>query len=59
MLGSYYLYYELSYCPYTFASFSPYDSGGSPYPGKTGREVVDLLQQGYRMPRPDHVSEEL
>ena len=43
MLGSYYLYYELSYCPYTFASFSPYDSGGSPYLEKQAAKSVGLV----------------
>lgn len=31
----------------------------SPYPGKTSKTVADLLQAGYRMPRPAHVSQEL
>lgn len=33
--------------------------GGSPYPGKNARELIPLLEKGYRMPRPKHVSEEL
>ena len=34
-------------------------SGESPYPGKTSREIANLLQTGYRMPRPAHISQEL
>ncbi len=33
--------------------------GESPYPGYKPRQVADLLQTGYRMPRPRHISEEL
>ncbi|EDO40669.1 predicted protein, partial [Nematostella vectensis] len=33
--------------------------GGSPYPGKDGKAVVELLQDGYRMPKPDHLNESL
>ncbi|XP_068753369.1 ephrin type-A receptor 7-like isoform X1 [Montipora capricornis] len=33
--------------------------GDSPYPGVKSREVASLLEGGYRMPRPDHISEEL
>ncbi|CAH3035803.1 unnamed protein product [Pocillopora meandrina] len=31
----------------------------SPYPGKTSRKTANLLQTGYRMPRPAHISQEL
>ena len=34
-------------------------SGESPYPGKTSRKTANLLQTGYRMPRPAHISQEL
>ena len=34
-------------------------SGESPYPGKTSRKIANLLQTGYRMPRPAHISQEL
>lgn len=33
--------------------------GDSPYPGVKGREVVSLLERGYRMPRPIHIGDEL
>ena len=33
--------------------------GGSPYPRMDGRKIVNLLQDGYRMPKPQHVDEKL
>ncbi|CAB3990268.1 tyrosine- kinase receptor Tie-1-like, partial [Paramuricea clavata] len=30
--------------------------GDSPYPGHKGKEVVNLLETGYRMPKPEHLS---
>ena len=33
--------------------------GGSPYPRMDGRKIVSLLQDGYRMPKPQHVDDEL
>ncbi|XP_068687446.1 uncharacterized protein [Montipora foliosa] len=33
--------------------------GGSPYPQKSGRKVMELLGEGYRMPKPNHVAEML
>ncbi|XP_015768091.1 PREDICTED: fibroblast growth factor receptor 2-like isoform X5 [Acropora digitifera] len=33
--------------------------GGSPYPRIEGRKIVSLLQQGYRMPKPEHVDNDL
>ncbi|CAH3145901.1 unnamed protein product [Pocillopora meandrina] len=33
--------------------------GGSPYPRMDGRKIAKLLQDGYRMPKPQHVDEEL
>ena len=33
--------------------------GGSPYPRMEGRKIANLLQQGYRMPRPEHVDDDL
>lgn len=33
--------------------------GGSPYPGINGREIANKLQQGYRMPKPQHVDHQL
>jgi len=33
--------------------------GGSPYPGINGREIANKLQEGYRMPKPQHVDHEL
>ncbi len=34
-------------------------SGGSPYPRMDGRKIANLLQQGYRMPKPQHVDDKL
>ncbi|XP_068685516.1 uncharacterized protein [Montipora foliosa] len=33
--------------------------GGSPYPGINGRRIMELLNEGYRMPKPNHVAETL
>ena len=33
--------------------------GGSPYPAINAREIAKKLQQGYRMPKPKHVDEQL
>ncbi|XP_068687447.1 uncharacterized protein [Montipora foliosa] len=33
--------------------------GGSPYPQTSGRKVMELLGEGYRMPKPNHVAEML
>ena len=34
-------------------------SGGSPYPRMDGKRIASLLQQGYRMPKPQHVDDKL
>ncbi|XP_068685566.1 fibroblast growth factor receptor 2-like [Montipora foliosa] len=33
--------------------------GGSPYPRMDGRKITNLLREGYRMPKPQHVDNEL
>ncbi|XP_022799300.1 fibroblast growth factor receptor 3-like isoform X2 [Stylophora pistillata] len=33
--------------------------GGSPYPRMDGRKIANLLQEGYRMPKPRHVDHDL
>ncbi|XP_067030266.1 fibroblast growth factor receptor 1-like isoform X2 [Acropora muricata] len=33
--------------------------GGSPYPRMEGRKIANLLQHGYRMPKPEHVDNDL
>ena len=33
--------------------------GGSPYPRMDGRKIAKLLEEGYRMPKPQHVNEKL
>ena len=35
------------------------NSGGSPYPRMDGRKIANLLQEGYRMPKPQHVDAKL
>ena len=34
-------------------------SGASPYPGMSSQEVINFLQDSYRMDKPKHCSEEL
>jgi len=34
-------------------------SGGSPYPRVEGRKIANWLQEGYRMPKPQHVHDKL
>ena len=33
--------------------------GGSPYPRMDGKKIANLLQDGYRMRKPQHVDEKL
>ena len=57
------------YCKNIFTSARPFLEecfestcfilGGSPYPGKDGRKMAKLLEEGYRMPKPQHVDEKL
>ena len=35
------------------------NSGGSPYPRVDGRKIANLLQEGYRMPKPQHLDDKL
>ncbi|KAL9970840.1 hypothetical protein ACROYT_G023290 [Oculina patagonica] len=44
---------------YGIVMWEVFTIGESPYPGVKSRQVADLLQTGYRMPRPRHISEEL
>ncbi|PFX18161.1 Fibroblast growth factor receptor 3 [Stylophora pistillata] len=47
---------------YTSCLLVPTDKhldGGSPYPRMDGKKVAKLLQQDYRMPKPQHVDDEL
>ena len=39
--------------------FNSYISGGSPYPRIDGKKIASLLQQEYRMPKPQHVDDKL
>ena len=32
-------------------------SGGSPYPRMDGRKIANLLQEGYRMPKPQYLDD--
>ena len=36
-----------------------YFSGGSPYPRMDSKKIASLLQQEYRMPKPQHVDDKL
>ena len=57
------------YCRNIFTSVRPFLEkfiestrfilGGSPYPGKDGKKMAKLLEEGYRMPKPQHVDEKL
>ena len=33
------------------------NSGGSPYPRMDGRKIANLLQEGYRMPKPQYLDD--
>ncbi|XP_078374585.1 ephrin type-A receptor 4-like isoform X2 [Oculina patagonica] len=44
---------------YGIVMWEVFTIGESPYPGFESRQVADLLQTGYRMPRPRHISKEL
>ena len=33
--------------------------GGCPYPNMNGRRIAARLQEGYRMPKPSHVDDQL
>ena len=41
------------------SSFFFFFPGGSPYPRMDGKKIASLLQQGYRMPKPQHVDNDL
>ena len=34
-------------------------AGGCPYPNMDGRRIAARLQEGYRMPKPSHVDDQL
>ena len=42
-------YVNITYC----------NLGGSPYPRMDGRKIANLLQEGYRMPKPQHLGDKL
>ena len=58
---------EELYCRNIFTSVRPlkciestrFILGGSPYPGKDAKKMAKLLEEGYRMPKPQHVDEKL
>ena len=35
------------------------NSGGSPYPRMDGRKIANLLEEGYRMPKPQHLGDKV
>ena len=49
----------MAQCICTSKTKSVIFSGGSPYPGVKSREIAGLLQTGYRMPKPPHISQDL
>lgn len=44
---------------YGIVMWEVFTIGGSPYPGVKSREIAGLLQTGYRMPKPPHISQDL
>ena len=46
---------ELIFVQRLFRSFT----GGCPYPGIEGREIANKLKNGYRMPKPKHIDQNL
>ncbi|XP_022803821.1 tyrosine kinase receptor Cad96Ca-like [Stylophora pistillata] len=44
---------------YGIVMWEVFTIGESPYPGVKSGEIADLLQTGYRMPKPPHISQEL
>ncbi|PFX13113.1 ephrin type-A receptor 4-A-like [Stylophora pistillata] len=44
---------------YGIVMWEVFTVGESPYPKIGSRKVKDLLREGYRMPRPEHISQEL
>ena len=42
-----------------YVNISCSNSGGSPYPRMDGRKIANFLQEGYRMPRPQHLDDKL
>lgn len=44
---------------YGVVLYETFTVGGSPYPRMDGKKIANLLQQGYRMPKPQHVDDKL
>ena len=42
-----------------YVNITSCNSGGSPYPRMDGRKIANLLQEGYRMPKPQHLDDKL
>ena len=53
------LYHVVQSVHFPFFFFAFLFEGGSPYPRMEGRKIANLLQQGYRMPKPEHVDDDL
>ena len=42
-----------------YANITCCNTDGSPYPRMDGRKIANFLQEGYRMPKPQHLDDKL
>lgn len=50
---------RLGMCQFAFSNSKRSLSGGTPYPNVDGTKIIKSLQEGYRMPKPQHVDDDL